>query len=173
MKSFLEFLIEMSVSDAMKLFGITEVPSTKEELNKHFKKLALKHHPDLGGSEETMKLLNQAKDLLDKNLGKTFTSYKSSRFDKTNSEKDEIEREYQERMKHVLTLIKETLERFNANVYKNYLEEIFGMTFNLKVTFPDPLENVGKRYGVYDSRAKKKTFCKTGIDRFSPVQRKK
>lgn len=51
MKSFLEFLIEMSVSDAMKLFGINEIPSSKEELNKHFKKLALKHHPDLGGSE--------------------------------------------------------------------------------------------------------------------------
>lgn len=158
MKSFLEFLIEMSVTDAMKLFGINEVPSTKEELNKHFKKLALKHHPDLGGSEEKMKLLNQAKELLDKNLGKTYSSYKSSRFDKTNSEKDEIEREYQERMKHVLTLIKETLERFDANVYKDYLEEHFGINFNLKVTFPDPLENVGKKYGVKHTHNLKMEF---------------
>jgi hypothetical protein len=36
MKSFVEFLIEMSLDDAMKLFGIKEIPSNKEELNKHY-----------------------------------------------------------------------------------------------------------------------------------------
>lgn len=137
MKSFLEFLIEMSVTDAMKLFGINEVPSTKEELNKHFKKLALKHHPDLGGSEETMKLLNQAKELLDKNLGKSFTSYKSSRFDKSKEERDAAQRDYEERMAHVRGLIKDALNRFDANLYKDYLDKAFGISFNLKKTFVD------------------------------------
>ena len=78
MKSFLEFLIEMSVTDAMKMFGLKEVPSTKEELNKHFKKLALKHHPDrvatLGedvkkAAEEKFQQINNAKDMIYKARG--------------------------------------------------------------------------------------------------------
>ena len=125
MKSFLEFLIEMSVTDAMKLFGINEVPSTKEELNKHFKKLALKHHPDLGGSEETMKMLNQAKELLDKNLGKSF---KSSTVAGQKSE-------YDIKMEYVKSLIRETLNRFDENLYKDYLDKAFGVKFNVKKSF--------------------------------------
>lgn len=122
MKSFLEFLIEMSVTDAMKLFGINEVPSTKEELNKHFKKLALKHHPDLGGSEETMKMLNQAKELLDKNLGKRVKSGK-------------VVSEYDIQMEHVKEVIRETLSRFDENLYKDYLDKAFGISFNVKKEF--------------------------------------
>ena len=122
MKSFLEFLIEMSVTDAMKLFGLNEVPSTKEELNKHFKKLALKHHPDLGGSEETMKMLNQAKELLDKNLGKRVKSGK-------------VVSEYDIQMEHVKEVIRETLSRFDENLYKDYLDKAFGISFNVKKEF--------------------------------------
>lgn len=122
MKSFLEFLIEMSVTDAMKLFGLNEVPSSKEELNKHFKKLALKHHPDLGGSEETMKMLNQAKELLDKNLGKRVKSGK-------------VVSEYDIQMEHVKEVIRETLSRFDENLYKDYLDKAFGISFNVKKEF--------------------------------------
>ena len=125
MKSFLEFLIEMSVTDAMKMFGLKEVPSTKEELNKHFKKLALKHHPDLGGSEETMKLLNQAKELLDKNLGK------SAKSGKVAGQKSE----YDIQMEHVKEVIRETLSRFDETLYKDYLDKAFGISFNVKKEF--------------------------------------
>lgn len=118
MKSFLEFLVEMSLDDAMKLFGIKEIPSNKEDLNKHFKKLALKHHPDLGGSEETMKLLNQAKELLDKNLGR-------SSYSKNSNWKQE--QDYQ--MAYVKDLVDKTFAKLDEKIYSTYLEEIFGVPF--------------------------------------------
>lgn len=117
----------MSISDAMKLFGLNEVPDNKEELNKHFKKLALKHHPDLGGSEETMKLLNQAKELLDKNLGKTFTSYSSHAM--SPSEKKAWQEEKEKQMTYIKNLVEQTLAKFDVEVYKKYLEDAFKISF--------------------------------------------
>ena len=35
---------------------------TLEELKKEYKKLAMKHHPDMGGNEETMKAINAEYD---------------------------------------------------------------------------------------------------------------
>lgn len=131
MKSFLEFLIEMSIEDAMKLFGIKEIPSSKEELNKYFKKLALKNHPDLGGSEETMKLINQAKEILDKNIDYNHRDYKPVK----PREKDP---DYQKKYDYTLDLIEHTLLKFNGEVYKKYLESIFGTTFNVKIEYDSP-----------------------------------
>lgn len=129
MKSFLEFLIEMSVTDAMKLFGLNEVPDNKEKLNKHFKKLALKHHPDLGGSEETMKLLNQAKELLDKNLGKKFiSSYSSTSM--TPDEKKSWQEERKKQMEYVKNLVSQIFAKFDEEIYKKYLEIAFGVSFS-------------------------------------------
>lgn len=124
MKSFVEFLIEMSLDDAMKLFGIKEIPSNKEDLNKHFKKLALKHHPDLGGSEETMKLLNQAKELLDKNLGKKGSSVYQSKSDRQN--------EKMKQSSFVKKLVDEVFDKFDEKLYKEYLDNAFKISFNAK-----------------------------------------
>lgn len=121
----------MSLDDAMKLFGLNEIPSSQEELNKHFKKLALKHHPDLGGSEETMKLINQAKDLLDKNLGRKYTSYARKSSSKS-KEDDEIKSKIKNEMSHVVDVIFQTFDNFDVNAYKQYIESIFGVPFTMK-----------------------------------------
>lgn len=57
-------------------------PSTLEELKQQYKKLALKHHPDLGGNTEDMQGINNEYDLLFARLknthataeGKTYTT---------------------------------------------------------------------------------------------------
>lgn len=129
MKTFLEFLLEMSLDDAMDVFGITEIPSTKAELNKQFKQLALKNHPDLGGSEEKMKLINQAKDVLDKNVGRTYYSTtKKNTKTKTSVDKEKIKRDYE----YVHNLILDTFNKIDTRVYLSYLEKIFNTKFNVK-----------------------------------------
>ena len=145
LKSFLEFLIEMSLDDAMKLFGLNEIPSSQEDLNKHFKKLALKHHPDLGGSEETMKLINQAKDLLDKNIGRKYTSYtRNSSKSKTTAETD-----FNERMAHVIDVIFQTYDNFDVNAYKQYIELIFGVPFTVKKELSPNTKDVSSKTMFY------------------------
>ena len=57
-------------------------PSTSEELKQQYKKLALKHHPDLGGNTTDMQEINNEYDLLFARLknthataeGKTYTA---------------------------------------------------------------------------------------------------
>lgn len=119
----------MSLDDAMDVFGITEIPSTKAELNKQFKQLALKNHPDLGGSEEKMKLINQAKDVLDKNVGRTYSSTtKKNTKTKTSVDKEKIKRDYE----YVHNLILDTFNKIDTRVYLSYLEKIFNTKFNVK-----------------------------------------
>ena len=42
----------------------TPVPQTLEELKAQYRRLAMEHHPDRGGSEETMKSINNEYDVL-------------------------------------------------------------------------------------------------------------
>jgi len=61
-------------------------PRTLEELKKQYRELALKHHPDRGGSDETMKAVNNEYDLLFPELkdihqtkdGETYTAKQAS-----------------------------------------------------------------------------------------------
>ena len=101
MKEFLTFLIESisSLEDAKHFFGVNDIPKNKEELNKIYKKLSMKYHPDLGGSEEQMKDLNQANDILKKYIDssgnkKTTTYEYNSDFWKTKVEKAKKENQF-------------------------------------------------------------------------------
>lgn len=49
--------------EAANILGIS-IDATKEQILKAYKELALKYHPDKGGTEEQMKLINAAKDFL-------------------------------------------------------------------------------------------------------------
>lgn len=53
-------LLEMSLEDARKVLDMT----TNVSLDKAYKKAAMKHHPDRGGSVEMMQKVNQAYELL-------------------------------------------------------------------------------------------------------------
>jgi len=52
----------MNRSHAAKLLQIPENTTSAEEIGRAYKKLAKKHHPDVGGSEHNFKLLGEAKE---------------------------------------------------------------------------------------------------------------
>lgn len=68
MKSFKQFIAEMSYTDAASLFGLGK-SFTAAELKSAYKKMALANHPDRGGSEEMMKKVNDAYETLKKRVG--------------------------------------------------------------------------------------------------------
>ncbi|MEW6129691.1 MAG: J domain-containing protein [Acidobacteriota bacterium] len=65
-----------SEKDYYDILGIDET-ATSEEIEKAYRTQARKHHPDAGGSEEAMKVLNEARDLLSDN--ETRLAYDKSR----------------------------------------------------------------------------------------------
>ena len=121
MKKFLEYLLEqMSFSDAMKVFNIEVVPN-KADLDKLYKKLALKNHPDLGGSEEKMKEINQAKDVLDKNVGKSLSKGSSSSVSRSKEDYNEEQKQYVNYCKAV----EAELKTIDIKASQNYLETTY------------------------------------------------
>ena len=52
-----------SKKDYYRILGV-EVDASRAEIDRQFRRQASKHHPDLGGSEETMKTLNEAYGVL-------------------------------------------------------------------------------------------------------------
>ena len=60
--------IDTEYSRALTILGLFNTP-TKSELNKAYKKLIRKYHPDNGGSEEMCMQLNQARDYVAKYNG--------------------------------------------------------------------------------------------------------
>ena len=123
---FYEYLLleNMSLDDAMTLFGLDSIDSL-QDINKKYKELAMKYHPDIGGSEEMMKQINQAKEVLSKNVGK-HTSKSSSPY---HIDKEERNRRY----KIVDDFINDLFDKFNFEIYKKYLENIFNVSFDYKV----------------------------------------
>jgi hypothetical protein len=107
------FFEKMNSSDALKIFGIDSVPST-DELKNLYRTLALKNHPDKGGSLEAMKDINQAYDVL-----KTMKVSASKAFDW-----EEIHRKTTERNKHQFTVMDSIFEEeFDANGILKYLQQ--------------------------------------------------
>lgn len=143
MKNFLEYLLEqMSFADAMKVFDIEAVPN-KADLDKLYKKLALKNHPDLGGSEEKMKEINQAKDVLDKNVGRSLSKGSSSSVSRSKEDYNEEHKQYMVYCKAV----EAELKTIDIKAYQNYLEKIFGVPFNVDTK----TKNYGEDRYYYDT----------------------
>lgn len=78
----------MSSTEALRILGLDEKCS-KDEIVKVYRKLAKRHHPDVGGSEEMMKRLNEAYNIaLDwekKRSVKTNNTYKHTNYSSSHS----------------------------------------------------------------------------------------
>jgi curved DNA-binding protein CbpA len=74
-------IFEMSYDDALKLFNLVDT----KDLDKVYRKMAMQHHPDRGGSVEMMQKINQAYELLKGYTKDNFQKAKSDAFDKRKS----------------------------------------------------------------------------------------
>ena len=62
------------------ILGVNE-NATQEEIKKSYKKLAVQHHPDKGGNEETFKKISEAYDTLgDENKRRNYDNQKNTFF---------------------------------------------------------------------------------------------
>jgi len=125
MYSFKDYLFEASMTlvAAMKVFNITSPFTSEVDLKAHYKKLALQHHPDHGGSMDKMKEVNLAKEILVKNIGRPTSAAKSFDWNKS-------DQEYKDLKVVVNNLL---LSKFHPAIYAKYLSGIFGKEFKTEV----------------------------------------
>jgi len=101
-------LIAMSVSDAEKIMGISS-GADADEIKRRYRKLSLKNHPDRGGDERTMALINEAYETLDD------SSRNQSEWKRKTKEWEEQDQNYEKREK-------ENLDRF-MSVFKGVIDD--------------------------------------------------
>ena len=65
--------MDEQVQEAMRVLSL-QVDFTQEQLRKNFYRVSLKHHPDKGGSEETMKEVVNARDVCEEYLARQTTN---------------------------------------------------------------------------------------------------
>lgn len=113
--------------DVQNAFSILELPmGDYDNVKKAFKKMAMKFHPDKGGSEEQMKKINWAMDVL------SVAPKQSTKTKDAFQQKEEEQREFKYK------IIKEYLEKTLGEmvdkaipVYTNYFESKFNKKFNV------------------------------------------
>ena len=97
--------MELPAKD-IKWYSILGLPinkeATEEEINKAYRKLALKVHPDKGGTEEEFKKINEAKEAL------TSTKYKAK------EHQERLAKQYQERLAREQKEYQEQVKRDQA-----------------------------------------------------------
>mgnify|MGYP002660761647 FL=1 len=107
--------------------------STLEELKKMYKKLALEMHPDCGGNEEEMKVLNNEYDELFKKLKNTHRNFEGETYTKETTEtpeefKEIIEKLFKLKMEQVEIEIIGSFIWLTGNT-KPYKDELKAMSF--------------------------------------------
>lgn len=78
-------------------------PKTIEELKKEYKKLAIKHHPDVGGTDSDMKEINAEYDILFEKLKNIHTSATGETYE-SKEEVHETPEEFREIISKLITL---------------------------------------------------------------------
>lgn len=139
------FLLEqkMSVDKALEIFNLDrDEASDKTKLRKKYKELSIKFHPDHGGTNEQMRDINLAYEVLNKlNLSS------SGEFDW--KESAEEYRKLGKRMKKMLVSL------FNEKIYVNYLNKLSGKNFNYEYIRKFPSENENNpSYAGFDIKFK-------------------
>lgn len=124
------YLIErtMNFNMALKVFGISaDEVSDKDKLKKIYRRLAMKHHPDHGGSVEKAQDVNDAYAVLAKSTAKTTSK----------TDWDAIDKKYRETAAAIKT---ELLSNFKPDVYIQYFQELSGYKFFYEIVRAWPLE---------------------------------
>lgn len=127
-----KYILEsVSFEDSLKMFDVKKNEYSENDINRKFKKLALKLHPDRGGTKEQMQDLNDARDILLKNL--------SSKFDTVKTSSD-----YTETMSIVSDIIRKYFDNLDIGKFKSYFDNLFNDKFDYDVKYSKFLENPNK-----------------------------
>ena len=119
MATFRQLLGEMTTPQARTVLGLSNDYST-DDVKKAYRQKAKENHPDVGGSEEAMKDVNLAYELLQNTVGKVST--------RTNW--DEIGKKYSALRDQINDIIKKS---FDTNAFIKYFETFFGQPFKVEL----------------------------------------
>jgi len=130
-KEMLDFLEQqMSIDTALDFLDLTaDDLGDVDKIKKAYKKAAVKNHPDHGGSDDAMKNVNLAYELL-----------KASKvsFVKHEYDFDKMNKEYQELGKKVKD---ELVNAFRPEIFTSYFQDIFKKEFKGEITSTFPKES--------------------------------
>lgn len=126
-------LEKLSYDEALDLFEL-ENGYTADDVNRKYKRLAMKFHPDRGGSVEQMQDLNDARETLLRTSGTGFSRSKSKEesFRKAQEEWSKKKYEIEELMLEITT---KYFENFDPEVFRNYFNFVFKSNFDVKVEY--------------------------------------
>lgn len=127
-------LEKLSYDEALKLF---ELPSgyTADDVNRKFKRLAMKFHPDRGGSVEQMQDINDARDTLLKTAGRPSSSGSSKKSDPWHPDVEEWNRKRREIQDLMLEIVTKYFDNFDSEKFRNYFNFVFKSNFDAKVEY--------------------------------------
>lgn len=131
MKTFQQHLLEesLSVSDAMKILGLTAQTFTQDDLKKAYKQAAIANHPDKGGDLETMKRINAAHEKL--------KAISGSKTGSMNVDPNWFNRAREKDLQFVRRAFLKVQQAFNPKVFQKHFEEIFDEKFELTLVTND------------------------------------
>lgn len=122
------YLLEnMSVDSALDVLGLSKSDiGDTDKIKKAFRAASRKAHPDTGGSDEAIKKVISAYEL----LGKTKTSAGGIDWDKLNKEYRDL----------ADVILKDLLKRFDLGKYTAYFEKVSGLKFKGEIVskYPEP-----------------------------------
>lgn len=124
----------LNLSDAMQLFDIEKVPD-ENELKSLYRKMSIKYHPDKGGSDELMKDVNQAYDILKKNIG--VGSIQNKARNKARNRAEEIKQQEAKNKVHFRAMEDLFNRSFNEQELKKYLQKFTSEELHIDKQQPD------------------------------------
>ncbi len=98
----------MDIREAVSIFGLEAFTDDFEVLEKRYKQLIQRYHPDKGGNHEDMLRIQEALDTLKSQLGQVEAAWKIS---KENARKDEVQQECK------------TSESYKTSTYDNPIDD--------------------------------------------------
>lgn len=121
-------LLEMSVQRAADIFDINPANINKKELQKLYRKLSMKFHPDRGGSVQKQQEINVAYDVLKKNIGSPIKTSQESKED------------WDKKMKRRRTIVENVIKNnVDTKEYIEYFQNFIDEKFYYDIDESDPI----------------------------------
>lgn len=117
--------LAMTLDQAYKVFDLPVGTIDKNMIKRKYRQLAIKHHPDHGGEEALMKLINEAKDRLDKVTDAE--AQKADQRTRWQEEKRKREEEKQSKAKE-LKKYSQDIQKKMANLKDKYIQHFKSLT---------------------------------------------